>query len=441
MPSHLSKKPEARSRRRPIVVLAVVVVVAVVGVVAWAVLSGPSGSVATDDPSPSGEATEPESAEPSGQDAPTVAANGSLPFSLDGVPADAAVQELPEGADPIALANEWTFGGDYVTIGSAPIDAQTVFGSSTSTPEDSSSYVAALISSDGTTTPLEEPSSGEKVWEPQDGTGDASRVVWRSSALSYSPFSGSDDWRLQVWSAEDGTAVTLGSAADLNDTDETPTLGAEVVPTTNGEQVLFASMRADGDAWSPSVLAYGLASPGADPVVVGEGCYPAAIEGGAVYAGDVVTSEEGAVFYHGLYRWDGSESSRVFSVSSEGDSWGISGVWASGSWRVVSFSSTDASAGSYIGVWSDDFSACVAWVHTPAPGVVASMNGEWLVWGSGSQSENAGMYALRLATGEISYLGAATGYSRPSIASENNAVLVPICDGENAASFRVGTLE
>lgn len=364
----------------------------------------------------------------------------SLPFSIDGVSSSAPVLEVPKDAQPLTLTNEWTFGGDFVTIGSYPIDENTVFGSSTSTPDDSSSYVASMIHSNGSMTALEEPSSGETAWEPQDGTGDASSVVWRSSEMTFEPFSGEDNWRIQAWSAESGESVVLGTAEGLNGSDETPMLDAEVVLTSNGSQTFFASMRKDWGSWKPTVLAYDLNSSDQDPVILGDGDYPAATDNGAIWAGDVASVDD-SFAYHGLYRLSGEDIGRVFSLSSEGDAWSISGAWAHGSWRVVSFSSSDPEAGCYIGIWSDDFDSCAAWIHTPSPRIVGSMNGDWIVWGAGSQYENAGMYAYRLGSDSVSYLGEALGYSRPSIAQECNVVMIPECDGENAAVFHVGTLE
>ena len=141
-------------------------------------------------------------------------------------------------------------------------------------------------------------------------------------------------------------------------------LDAEVVPTANAKNAFFASYRKEGENWVPSVLAYDLDAADQDATVLGEGCYPAATTEGALWAGDVASLDE-ALSYGTLYRWDGSESTPVFSVSSEGDTWSISGVWASDGYRAVSFSSSDATAGAYIGIWEGDFERCVAWLHAP----------------------------------------------------------------------------
>ncbi len=435
MAGHFKQEDTKKRSRRPLVVGAVVgvLVVAAVGFIAWKVVFSPKELSVEVQEEPSSLVTDPP-ADVGAQE------GASLPFSLSDVPTDAAVTEVSAQGDPAALSDEWTFGGDYVTIGSFPVDADTVFGSTTTTPDNSASYAASLIRRDGSATQLETPDLlGTLAWEPQDGSGNASRVVWRSSSMSFTPFSGADNWRVQAWSEETGSSVVLGTASDLNGTDETPMLDAEVVPTANAKNAFFASYRKEGENWVPSVLAYDLDAADQDATVLGEGCYPAATTEGALWAGDVASLDE-ALSYGTLYRWDGSESTPVFSVSSEGDTWSISGVWASDGYRAVSFSSSDATAGAYIGIWEGDFERCVAWLHAPAPRVIASMNDEWIVWGAGSELDNPGMFAFNFATGSTAYLGSAPGYSRPSIARDNNAVIVPECDGQNAAVFHVGVL-
>ena len=424
-----------RSRSATRVMAAVVAALVVVaGVAAWSLATRGGGGQAPTDDEVAPTVTEPSAGEPE-----DVVPGGGLPFSLEGVPFDAEVVEVAGEAVSAELAGEWSFGGDYVTIGSFPIDADTVFGSSASSPDDSGSYAASLIRSDGSVVPLEVPGSDDGMtWEPQDGSGDSSLVVWRSASLSFEPFGGYDNWRIQAWSEDSGASTVVGTAADLNGTDETPMLDAEVVPTTNGEQVFYASFHKAGEGWEPCVVAYDLADSAADAVVVGEGCYPAAVPGGVLWAGDHV-EEEGALGYGALLHWDGTSSERVFTLSSDEGSWSISGVWASDGWRAVSLSSSDASKGSYIGIWDEGFETCLAWLHTPSPRVIASMNEALFVWGAGSELDNPGMYAFDFQSREVWLLGSAPGYSRPAVARDSNAVLVPECDGMSAATFRVGT--
>lgn len=439
MGSHFKQEePGKKAGRRAVVAVVLVVVVAVLAFVGIQLVLGSSEAPANDAGGDSEAAVS--TAEDSSGDS-SEGGNGSdeLPFSIAGI--DASADLLVAGTDSpaIELAGEWTFGGDYTVIGSFPIDATTVFGSSSSDPVNVSTYVASLIGSDGGVTALEDVQTGnDTIYEPQDGTGDASRIVWRSSALSYVPSTGIDDWRLQVWTQTTGEATVLGTAEELNGTSDTPMLDGEIVPTANATQAFFASMRSVDDSWVPTVLAYDL-SGASEPVVVGEGSYPAATEGGALWAGDGTTSGSDALF-QGLYSWDGTDSTKVFSLESDDGTWGISGVWATDERAVVCFSNSDTSKGCYIGIWSADFSGCVAWIYSAAPRAIGSMNANWLVWGSGSESDNAGMYAYKFETGELFFLGNAVGYSRPVIAEESDVVLLPESDGVNAIVFHVGTI-
>ena len=361
-----------------------------------------------------------------------------LPFSIDGVDCDARLVSVVEAAQPAVLAGEWTFGGDYAQIGSFPVDGQTVFGSATDNPNDISSYRAALISPDGVTY-LEDAQTGEPFFEPQDGTGTSERLVWRSSEITLMPFSGSDNWRLQTWDRASNESTILGSAELLNGTTDTPAVGGEVVPVFNDTHAFFSSCLKDGESWSPAVVAFDLSEEGQEGEVIGVGNYPAAVDDGALFASNQLPTGDGTL-YGALSRWDGEDSTEVFSVSSDDGSWGISGIWACGSHVVVCFSSVEADDDCYLAVWSEDFASCKVFIHAPSPSVVASLNDRWLVWGAGSQAENAGMYALEIESGKLLDLGSTSGYSRPCVAAEGNTVLVPHENGTGAVTFSVGEL-
>ena len=129
MAGHFKQEDTKKRSRRPLVVGAVVgvLVVAAVGFIAWKVVFSPKELSVEVQEEPSSLVTDPP-ADVGAQE------GASLPFSLSDVPTDAAVTEVSAQGDPAALSDEWTFGGDYVTIGSFPVDADTVFGSTTTTP-------------------------------------------------------------------------------------------------------------------------------------------------------------------------------------------------------------------------------------------------------------------------------------------------------------------
>lgn len=362
-------------------------------------------------------------------------ASDSMPFSLSGVPCEGDVIQASRGEAEAALANEWTFGGDYAQIGSFPIDEKTVFGSATQTPDDVTSYAAALIGPDGYDLLLEEPLLEEPCFEPQDGTGTADLLVWRCAELLNVPSAGTDNWQLRAWDASSRTTRVICSAEDLNGTRQTPLLDAEVVPVTDGKCAYFATNLLTDGTWEPSVICCDLDGSG-QPVVIGSGAYPAAVEGGVLWA---ALGEDDDTLCTLLRRWDGQQSQDVFALDSDGH-WGISGVWACGDMRAIALSATDSAQGSYVGIWRGDFEALVCWVATDSPRVIGSLNQSWFVWGAGSESHNTEMFALNLGSCEVTYLGDAPGYSRPTVAQECDAVMVPVTHGADAVTFRVGTL-
>ena len=429
MPRHFTEKPQSNSRKVLVIGSVVVLVLACVGIGLAITLASPRQE------GPSGDVEVPQQT----VDDSAAEQTPDLPFSLEGASLDATLIEASEVSRSAELTGEWTFGGDYSQIGSLPIDGKTVFGSATDNPDDLSSYRAALITADGVSN-LEDTQAGESFFEPQDGSGNSDRLVWRSSEITLVPSSGTDNWRVQTWDSASGRSVVLGSAELLNGTSETPAIGGEVVPVCNDTHAFFSSCLSEGDGWSPAVIAFDLFEEEQRGEVIGSGSYPAAVEGGALWASGQLDDGDGTL-YGALSRWDGSESTEIFSVASDEGVWGISGVWARGGHAAVCFSSVDGASGCYIGIWSEDFSRCEALIHAPSPSAVGSLNDRWFVWGAGSQAENAGMYALEISTGELLDLGSTSGYSRPCVAAEGDAVLVPHENGSSAVTFSVGELQ
>lgn len=221
---------------------------------------------------------------------------------------------------------------------------------------------------------------------------------------------------------------------------DTPAVGGDVVPVFNESHAFFSSCVNEGDAWGPAVVAFDLSKANQTGEVIGTGNYPAAVEGGALWASEQLEAG-GGTLYGALSRWDGSSSSEVLTVSSDDGSWGISGVWAAGGHVAVCLSSEAADSGCYVVVWSEDFSRCEALIHAPSPSVVGSMNERWLVWGAGSQAESAERCALEISSGTLLCLGSTLGYSRPCVAAEGDAVLVPRDNNSGPVVFSVGELK
>lgn len=465
-----------RPRRIVPIVIAIVVTVAVIAAIVWGVLSwraaagnrtAADGTASSTQQSQQGSSGTPQSSQ-SSSNAPATGGSAdvkelSLPFGIDGAPADAKPIEVNAGGDAAQLGDAWTFGGDYSAIGSAPIDANTVFGSSSTTPDDVYSYTASLIGRDGVK-PLENAPAGTSAastyFEPQDGTGDAKRLVWRAATIGRTATSSVDNWQLKTWDAASGKTVVLGSAQKLNNRDDTRTTGDVTTPTANSRNAYISSNVASGsgsgsgsgDSWTEKVLSYALdGSTGQGGHAVGEGAYPAATDDGVVYASGPRKGGAAGSTGNPLYGTvtsvadaPGADATpaKALSLSDASNAWGICGVQAHGSNRAVAFcNADDGGQGAWIGLWTDGFKTNKAWLHITSPTVVLSMNDNWIVWGSGSQSSDPGMFAYRLSDGKVDYLGQAAGYSRPSIAPGEDVVMVPSITGNGqAASFTVGKL-
>lgn len=366
----------------------------------------------------------------------------ALPFTITGVDSKADTVEVSEGSEPAELSDSWTLGGDFRQIASFPIDADTVFGSTTDTPDNLQSYSAAMLRRDGSAQSLGGNDSAE-YYEPQDGSGDGSRIVWRASTINTVDQTGYDNWQIQIWDKSSSSSKVLGSAEEINGTNATPQTYGEIVPTANDDYAYFASNIRINGTWQESVLSWSLKSTGTQgkATIIDSGNFPAATQKGVIYASSAEQKTNKFKAYSKLMRNDGQASSTVFSLSSKNAKWGISGIWAHGNYRAVSFSDDTIDSGNYIGLWSDDFAHCLAWVHVKSSSVIASMNDSWIVWGSGSQTDNAGMYAFNWSKKEVKYLGELEGYSRPTIASENDIVMIPKhSDSDQAVSFTVGQL-
>lgn len=287
------------------------------------------------------------------------------------------------------------WGGDFRQIASFPIDADTAFGSATDTPDDLQSYSVAILRRDGSAQSLNGNDSAE-YYEPQDGSGDGSRIVWRASTINTVDQTGYDNWQIQIWDQSSSSSKILGSAEEINGTNATPQIYGEIVPTANDGHAYFASNIKINGKWQESILSWNLktAKPQDKTTIIDSGNFPAATKEGVIYASSARQKNNKFKAYSKLVRNNGQTSSTVFSVSSKNAKWGIAGIWAHGNYRAVSFSDGTIDSGNYIGLWSDDFTHCLAWVHVKSSSIIASMNDSWIVWGSGSQTDNAGMYAF-----------------------------------------------
>lgn len=342
----------------------------------------------------------------------------------------AEVIESRDDAPQAQLTRRWSLGGDFSTIASFPIDAQRVFGSATSTPQDISSYGAAVLTQGGVQmlTSAPGPRSGQTYVEPQDGSARGDWVVWRSSTLNDSTLtaSGVDNWSLTSANLSDGSVHELADARSLNGVDTTPATKEWTVPTSNDTDAYVSTFVGGDGAWRQVVLRVPLDGSG-HPIEVAEGGAPAALDDGVLMAipTEGTTGELTQVV---AFARDGGEEDPLFSIVPGTPSWRVDGLWASGTHRVVAVvSDADPAEGAYLGLWEEGQASRVplTWIHLASPTVVASLNATHIAWGSGSQQAPAQMYVMRWGSGDVRALGEAPGYSRPALAPSSPVVLVP----------------
>ena len=99
-----------------------------------------------------------------------------------------------------------------------------------------------------------------EYYEPQDGSGDGSQIVWQSSTINTVDQTGYDNWQIQIWDKSSSSSKVLGSAEELNGTNATPQTYGEIVPTANDDHVYFASNIKINGKWQESVLSWSLKS-------------------------------------------------------------------------------------------------------------------------------------------------------------------------------------
>lgn len=421
----------AKGSNKTLIYLSVVLGVAVLGGALAFFALGPGKSMLSPTV-PDGKVTEEQNAQTVEQKDPADAShNEALPFKLVGVDDSADVIDAASVATQSSYTTAWTFGGDFSLIGSLPVSTSQVFGSFSDSPYDLESYAPALLSESGNTA-LDEVAS-DPYFEPRDGSGDASRLVWTSSTLNEAYQNGIDNWRLSYWDAQSNSTQVLGSAQDINGTDQTPALPGETVPTMNSEHVYFSSNVKSGEDWVPSILEFALDG-SKDYKVVAAGGFAYAIDGGVLYATDTVVSTDSELGYSSVKELLGDKTVDVLTVDSADSGWCVSGLWAYGDVRVAAFSHAREQSGCYLGIWSNNFEKNIAWLKVSSSSVVGSIGDGLFVWGSGSQDTNTEMYAVNVDDpADVKLLGSALGYSRPAVAQDGSAILVPEYDGTDEA--------
>lgn len=384
--------------------------------------------------------------------ASTATPSVNIPFTLS-TGAGGRLVVVPAAAPPAEVKTLWTLGGDFARIASLPLDERSLFGSSSTTPDNVYSYAPSLLGQDGRDEPLTPRPAGDGVgyYEPQDGTATERWIIWRSSAVNPAnqAVTDVDDWAVQIYDRAGGAVTDLGTARALNGVDTTPRTRGETLPTCSATNVYFCSSVSveGGSSWKTSILRFPLPggastaptapASGCGGIAVADGDFPAALNDGVLFA--TASAPGGALDTVCRLTEGGGGPSTLFSISSPGGTWAVSGLWAASDRRVVAVTSP-SDGGAFLGVWKEPEQAPSLWLSTISPSVVASLNDTWLVWGSGSQGDGSEMYAMNWEEEVPRLLGLAPGYSRPVLAPGGSTVLIPGNDGTRPTSWTVGSL-
>ena len=126
-----------------------------------------------------------------------------------------------------------------------------------------------------------------EYYEPQDGSGDSSQIVWQSSTTNTVDQTGYDNWQIRIWDKSSSSSKVLGSAEELNGTNATPQTYGEIVPTANDDYVYFASNIKINGKWQESVLSWSLKSAETQtkPTLLAQAISPPLPQKGVIYAG------------------------------------------------------------------------------------------------------------------------------------------------------------
>ena len=371
----------------------------------------------------------------------------SLPFDLVAMHASDQPCELsPSGQSQGASVEEkWTLGGDFRQIPSLPIDGSQVFGSSTHDPSDLYSYKPAILSPQGTRelSPDLLREDGNYV-EPLDGTQSGPWITFLGRQVSSSSTGDHQEdnvfapWTIYSWNMDEQRLHTVMTWSDLPA--HSPRSSGELPPVSDGTHAFYGAKVSTDHGDYSFIVTQGLddSKRSDKPQVLLFGAYPATSEQGL----SAVATPKDSPLPSRVVTLSGTDFSAVttrFDVKSQ--DYRISGLYAAGDNHavLVTPSRTSSSASSYLGIWNDRITDYpTQWIMLDSRTPWVSIGEEAIVWGAGSQANNAQMYLRPWETGQITRLGETPGYSRPVVASRGRAVLIPSLTATGAVEWKLG---
>ena len=371
----------------------------------------------------------------------------SLPFEIIAMHASDQLCVLsPSGQSQAASVEEkWTLGGDFRQIPSLPIDGSQVFGSSTNDPNDLYSYKPAILTPQGarnlSADLLRE--DGNYV-EPLDGTQNGPWITFLGRQVSSSSTGDHQEdnvfspWTIYSWNMDEQRLHTVMTWSDLPA--HSPRSAGELPPVSDGTHAFYGAKASTDHGDFSLIIAQGLddSKRSDKPQILLFGAYPATSQQGL----SVVATPKDSPLPSRVVTLSGTDFSAVtthFDLKSQ--DYRVGGLYGAGDHHavLVTPSATSSAASSYLGVWdsrSTDYPT--QWIMLDSRTPWVSIGEEAIVWGAGSQANNAQMYLRSWETGQITRLGETPGYSRPVVAAQGRAVLIPSLTATGAIEWKLG---
>ncbi|WP_315579401.1 hypothetical protein [uncultured Actinomyces sp.] len=371
----------------------------------------------------------------------------SLPFEIIAMHAsDHPCALSPSGQTQAASVNEkWSLGGDFRQIPSLPIDNSQVFGSSTHDPNDLYSYKPAILTPQGardlSADLLRE--DGNYV-EPLDGTQNGpwitflGRQVSSSSTGDHQEDNVSSPWTIYSWNMDEQRLHTVMTWSDLPA--HSPRSAGELPPVSDGTHAFYGAKASTDHGDFSLVVTQGLddSTRSDKPQILLFGAYPATSQQGL----SVVATPKDSSLPSRVVTLSGTDFSAVtthFDLKSQ--DYRVGGLYGAGDHHAVLVTplTTSSAASSYLGIWNGrttDYPTQWIMVDSRTPWV--SIGEEAIVWGAGSQANNAQMYLRSWKIGQIARLGETPGYSRPVLAARGHTVMIPRVNSQGGIQWTIG---
>lgn len=371
----------------------------------------------------------------------------SLPFEIIAMHASAQPCELaPSGQTQAASVDEkWSLGGDFRRIPSLPIDNSQVFGSSTHDPNDLYSYKPALLTPQGardlSADLLRE--DGNYV-EPLDGTQNGPWITFLGRQISSSSTGDHQEdnvfapWTVFSWNKDEQRLHTVMTWSDLPA--HSPRSASELPPVSDGTHAFYGAKASTDHGDFSLVVTQGLddSKRSDKPKILLFGAYPAVCEQGL----SVVATPKDSPLPSRVVTLSGDDFSAAtthFDLKSQ--DYRISGLYAAGDHHavLVTPSRTSSTTSSYLGIWNDSTAGYpTQWIMLDSRTPWVSIGEEAIVWGAGSQANNAQMFLRPWETGKITRLGETPGYSRPVVAARGHTVMIPRVNSQGVIQWSIG---